>query len=118
MRLLFALATVAACGSTPPVTSLSNTPPVTPLSNTVNDRPDAGDSPSQAKTPENRYKAQTWIDKLDDPRESERAVTELEQLGDPSAIAPLGEAWTAQGKPVRILQVIISLAHPLTPELR
>ena len=42
--------------------------------------------------------------------------TELEQLGDPSAIEALGEAWVDQGKPVRLLQVIISLARPLTPE--
>ncbi|HLL22290.1 MAG TPA: hypothetical protein VK427_09170, partial [Kofleriaceae bacterium] len=54
--------------------------------------------------------------KLDDARESERAVTELEQLGNPGAIDALGKAWIAQGKPVRLLQVIISLARPLTPE--
>ena len=66
--------------------------------------------------PDNPYSAKTWTKKLGDPRESERAVTELEQLGDPSAIQPLGEAWADQGKPVRMLQVIISLARPLTPE--
>lgn len=65
--------------------------------------------------PDNPYNAKTWTKKLGDPRESERAVTELEQLGDPSAIPALGEAWTDQGKPVRLLQVIISLARPLTP---
>ena len=58
----------------------------------------------------------TWTKKLDDPREAERAVTELEQLGDPSAIPALGKAWSDQGKPVRLLQVIIALARPLTPE--
>ena len=58
----------------------------------------------------------TWTKQLDDPRESERAVTQLEQLGDPSAIPALGNAWANQGKPVRLLQVIISLARPLTPE--
>lgn len=31
------------------------------------------------------YEAGTWIAKLDDARESERAVTELEQLGAPDA---------------------------------
>lgn len=67
-----------------------------------------------AGCPDNPYKASTWTKKLDDPREAERAVTELEQLGDPSAIPDLGKAWTAQGKPVRLLQVIISLARPLT----
>jgi hypothetical protein len=66
--------------------------------------------------PDNPYNAKTWTKKLGDPRESERAVTELEQLGDPSAIPALGEAWADQGKPVRLLQVIISLARPLTPE--
>jgi hypothetical protein len=66
--------------------------------------------------PDNPYKAGTWTKKLSDPREAERAVTQLEQLGDPSAIPALGQAWVDQGKPVRLLQVIISLARPLTPE--
>lgn len=66
--------------------------------------------------PDNPYKASTWTKQLDDPREAERAVTQLEQLGDPSAIPALGNAWANQGKPVRLLQVIISLARPLTPE--
>lgn len=66
--------------------------------------------------PDNPYQAKTWIKKLGDPRETERAVTQLEQLGDPSAIEPLGQAWLSQGKPVRLLQVIIDLARPLTPE--
>jgi hypothetical protein len=69
-----------------------------------------------AGCPDNPYKAETWTKKLGDSHESERAVTELEQLGDPSAIEPLGNAWIAQGKPVRLLQVIITLARPLTPE--
>lgn len=71
---------------------------------------------SQTGCPDNPYKAKTWTKKLTDPREAERAVTQLEQLGDPSAIPALGDAWAAQGKPVRLLQVIISLARPLTPE--
>jgi hypothetical protein len=71
---------------------------------------------SVAGCPDNPYKAETWIKKLGDSHESERAVTELEQLGDPSAIEPLGNAWISQGKPVRLLQVIIALARPLTPE--
>jgi hypothetical protein len=66
--------------------------------------------------PEDKYKASTWTKKLSDPREIERAVTELEHLGDPSAIPALGEAWKDQGKPVRLLQVIIGLANPLTPK--
>lgn len=65
--------------------------------------------------PDNPYKAGTWTKHLDDPKEAERAVTQLEQLGDPSAIPALGNAWQSQGKPVRLLQVIISLARPLTP---
>src|ERR1041384_573841 len=69
-----------------------------------------------AGCPDNPYKAETWTKKLDDPRDAERAVTELEQLGDPSAIDKLGHAWVDQGKPVRLLQVIISLARPLTPK--
>ncbi len=69
-----------------------------------------------AGCPDNPYKASTWTKKLGDPREVERAVTELEQLGDPSAIPALGAAWVDQGKPVRLLQVIISLARALTPE--
>jgi predicted nucleic acid-binding Zn-ribbon protein len=71
---------------------------------------------SLAGCPDNPYKASTWTKKLNDPREAERAVTQLEQLGDPSAIEALGQAWQEQGKPVRLLQVIISLARPLTPE--
>src|ERR1041384_3397004 len=69
-----------------------------------------------AGCPDDPYKAETWTKKLGDQRESERAVTELEQLGDPSAIEKLGSTWIDQGKPVRLLQVIISLARPLTPE--
>ena len=69
-----------------------------------------------AGCPDNPYKASTWTKKLKDPREAERAITELEQLGDPSAIPALGEAWVEEGKPPRYLQVIIALAHPLTPK--
>ena len=69
-----------------------------------------------AGCPDDPYKAETWTKKLKDQREAERAVTELEQLGNPSAIEALGTAWVDQGKPVRLLQVIISLARPLTPQ--
>jgi hypothetical protein len=69
-----------------------------------------------AGCPEDKFDYETWTDKLDDSKESERAVTELDQLGNPKAIAALGQAWQDQGKPGRILQVIISLARPLTPE--
>ena len=69
-----------------------------------------------AGCPDNPYEADTWIDKLDDQREVERAVTELEHLGDPKAIPALGRTWDKQGKPVRVLQVIIDLSAPLTPK--
>src|SRR5258706_8755080 len=64
--------------------------------------------------PDNPLKASTWTKKLGDVREAEQAVRKLEELGDPSAIGPLGDAWKDQGKPVRMLQVIIALARPLT----
>jgi len=67
-----------------------------------------------AGCPDNQYKASTWTKKLSDPREAEVAVRKLEELGDPSAISALGDAWKDQGKPVRMLQVIIALARPLT----
>ena len=66
--------------------------------------------------PDNPYKASTWTKKLDDPSQIDRAVTNLDQLGDPSAIPALGKAWLSQGRPGRILDVIIALAHPLTPK--
>jgi hypothetical protein len=66
--------------------------------------------------PDDPYQAETWTKKLGDQREAERAVTEIDQLGDPSAIDKLGNAWIDQGKPVRMLEVIIALARPLTPE--
>jgi hypothetical protein len=67
-----------------------------------------------AGCPDNPLKASTWTKKLGDVREAEVAVRKLEELGDPSAIQALGEAWKDQGKPVRMLQVIIALARPLT----
>lgn len=62
------------------------------------------------------YDYRTWVKLLDDPAEAERAVTQLEQLGHPEAIKPLGEAWLKFGRPVRMLQVMIALARPLTAE--
>jgi HEAT repeat protein len=64
--------------------------------------------------PENPYSADTWIEKLDNPKEVDRAVTELEHLCDPKAIPALGKAWERNNKPTRILQVLIDLARPLT----
>jgi hypothetical protein len=69
-----------------------------------------------AGCPDDPTKAETWTKKLRDQGEVERAVTELEHIGNPSAIEALGNAWEAQGKPVRLLTVIISLARPLTPQ--
>lgn len=64
--------------------------------------------------PDDAFSAKTWTKKLGDPKEAERAVTELERLGDPSAIPALGRAWEKQGRPERVLQVIIDLSKPLT----
>jgi HEAT repeat protein len=66
--------------------------------------------------PDNPYDADTWIEKLDDPKEFDRAVTELEHLCNPKAIPALGRAWERNSKPQRVLQVIIDLAQKLTPE--
>ena len=66
--------------------------------------------------PDNPYSVDTWIDKLDDSHEVERAVTEIEHLGDPKAIPALGKAWEQQGCPQRMLQVMVDLSKPLTPE--
>ncbi|HEY5934155.1 MAG TPA: hypothetical protein VIU61_05965 [Kofleriaceae bacterium] len=65
--------------------------------------------------PDDEFATSTWTKKLGG-REHERAVKELEALGDPSAIPALGKAYVDQGKQVRDLQVIISLARPLTPK--
>lgn len=67
-----------------------------------------------AGCPDNPYNADTWIKKLDDPHERERAITELEHLCDPKAIPALGRAWEKDNQPTRVLQVIIDLARPLT----
>jgi hypothetical protein len=66
--------------------------------------------------PDDPFDPNTWIKKLDDSNEVERAVVELERLGDQRAIVPLGKAWEKQGRPVSILQVIIDLSKPLTEQ--
>lgn len=66
--------------------------------------------------PDNPYSPDTWAKKLGDAREFDRAVEKLENLGNPKAIRPLGEAWLKQARPPRVLQVIIELARPLTKE--
>jgi hypothetical protein len=96
-RSLACLVVLAACGSAAPQPrpGPQAPPAVAPAA-----PPPAGDEVSR------------WIAKLGDPREVERAVTELEVLGDPRAIAALGEAWSAQGRPIRLLQAIVGLAKP------
>lgn len=71
---------------------------------------------STAYAQDKPYDVRTWIPKLSDPRESERALEHLEQLGDPFAIDAIAAAWEANGKPVRYLKVIVSLARPVTPQ--
>src|SRR5438045_892262 len=90
---------LAACGGAKPEVAPPTNRPVEPS------RPRAEDSP---------YKSATWIKKLDDPKERQRAIVELEQLGDPAAIEPLGKVWIEERDP-RVLQVVIALARPLTP---
>jgi hypothetical protein len=97
-----ALVVLVACG-----------PKATPAPNASNARPA---DPVVETTEGGPYDYRTWTAKLDDPREVERAVTEIEQLGNPGAIPALGAAWRTQGRPVRYLQVIISLSRPLTAQ--
>ncbi len=59
---------------------------------------------------EDEFDPQTWIDKLEDPSETQNAITRLERLKDPVAIAPLSKVWQERGKPRRVLNVIIELA--------
>jgi hypothetical protein len=69
-----------------------------------------------AGCPDDPYSYKTWTKQLGDRHESERAVNELENLGDPAAIDALGDQWVKDGKPARMLQVMIGLARPLTPD--
>ncbi|MEZ4366367.1 MAG: hypothetical protein R2939_08760 [Kofleriaceae bacterium] len=66
--------------------------------------------------PENPYKASTWIGKLGDRQEAARAVVELDRLGDPAAIEPLARHWEENGKDIKVLDAIISLAAPIVPD--
>lgn len=101
MRALVTLMIAAACGANAPISSQPSTDPGLAKRPVV--RPD---EPTATKA---------WTDKLRDPREAEHALTELEQLGDPRAIEGIGAAWLEQGRPPRLLQVMIGLARPLTP---
>jgi HEAT repeat protein len=67
-----------------------------------------------AGCPEDERDPQTWIAKLDDPGETQAAVTWLQRLKDPVAIKPLSKVWDERGRPERVLRVIIELAE--TPD--
>ncbi len=60
--------------------------------------------------PKDPYDAETWIDKLDDQSEVQKAVDRLADLQDPKAIAPLGKVWEKHNRSSRVLRVIIGLA--------
>jgi hypothetical protein len=93
MRRLLVWAVLAACG-------------------TKESAPAVGADDGEAK-PASRYDHKLWENKL--ASDHDRAVTELEALGNPAAIPALVEAWRDQERPIRALQVIIDLARPLTP---
>lgn len=65
--------------------------------------------------PSDPYDPDTWIEKLDNPEEVERAVQELDRLGDPKAIEPLGKTWEKHNRWSRVLRVIINLADQSCP---
>ena len=66
-----------------------------------------------AGCPSDPYDPQTWIENLDDPNSAvvEDAITQLQRLKDPVAIAPLGEAWKKQNRPSSVLRVVVELAR-------
>lgn len=63
-----------------------------------------------AGCPDDPYDADTWIKKLDDKAEIERAINELGRLKDPKSIKPLGDAWRRNNHPARIVRVVIDIA--------
>jgi HEAT repeat protein len=68
--------------------------------------------------PKDPYDPDTWIAKLDDVSEVERAIVELERLGHPKAIQPLAKVWERHNKSSRVLRIIINLASQTCPEER
>lgn len=60
--------------------------------------------------PKDPFDPETWIEKLDDPKEVERSVQELERLRDPVAIKPLAAIWKKHNKWSRALRAIITIA--------
>lgn len=63
-----------------------------------------------AGCPDDPYDPNTWIEKLDDPKEVENAVTQLERFEDPKAIEPLARTWEKYQRSTRVLRIIIKLA--------
>jgi HEAT repeat protein len=59
--------------------------------------------------PSDEHDPQTWIEKLDDPRESQEAIIKLQRLKDPVAIKPLGQLWEKRNR-LDVLRAIITLA--------
>lgn len=112
LQLLFGVVALAACGGSAKAPPPAVTPVNTAYVVAPPRKPDAP-PPSTAGGP---YDYRTWTAQLDDERQIERSVDELDQLGNPAAIPALGHAWQEQGRPARILQVIIALARPLTPQ--
>jgi hypothetical protein len=114
-RSLACLAVLAACGPAAPKPPAAG-PGATQATPTASPTPTAAPAPAMPAMPAADGEVTRWTAKLDDPRESEQAVAKLEELGDRRAIPRLGTAWQQQGRPVRMLQVVIALAKPLTPQ--
>lgn len=107
-RSLVVFAALAACGPATPQPGSPSQPPSQP--------PAAGAPAAPPANANANAEVSRWSAKLDDPREAERAVAALEKLGDPRAIPALGKAWGDGGRSPRLIQVIVSLAKPLTPQ--
>ncbi|RMH42984.1 MAG: HEAT repeat domain-containing protein, partial [Deltaproteobacteria bacterium] len=63
-----------------------------------------------AGCPKDPYDPDTWIEKLDEPKEAGEALQRLQQLKDPKAIKPLGEFWKSHRHPSKVLRILIELA--------
>lgn len=113
-RSLAVLAVLAACGPATPQLGPQAQP--RPQAQAQAQAPSAGAPAGAPATPPANDEVSRWSAKLGDSRETERAVAKLEELGDPRAIPALGKAWGEQGRSARIIQVIVSLAKPLTPQ--
>jgi hypothetical protein len=123
-RSLACLVMIAACGpaAPQPQAPAPQPPPggaeasqAAPTAPTAPQPPTAPSAPSTRPADAPSGEVARQIARLDDAREADRAVARLEELGDPRAIPALGDAWLQQGRPPRLLQVIVALARPLTP---